>query len=160
MKTKRKSSNIAEHLQKRFKERHGIELTRTRRLMLLTQIQNGVAKKLSHTPNGKTLYRVFLYNNLKQANDNFSVIYCPQTKTLLTVLPKQESEEYQIFCKKNRLSLEVAKSRELTAQERTNESIKAFYKYKREQRTLKCQEDSLLRLKEFRNVKRYFQTKA
>jgi len=160
MDTTIRNSKIAEHLQKRFKERHNIELTRNRRLMLLRQIQGGIAKKLSHTKNKKTLYRVFLYNNLKQANDNFSVLYCPKMQIILTVLPKQDSDEYKAFCDKNGISLEKAQSRELTAQERTNESVKACIQYKQDKikaDALKRREKSLSRLKEYKSVKKYFE---
>jgi hypothetical protein len=151
-----RNSKIAGHLQKRFKERHGIELTRNRRMMLMNQIQNGMAKFLSQTNNGKMLYRVFLYSNATRANVNYAVLYCPKIKMILTVLPQQGSEEYKEFCHKNGLSLEAVRSRELTAQERTNESIKEYLKQKQERLVKR---EGLDRLKDYCRVKKYFDKK-
>jgi hypothetical protein len=151
----KRNSDIAAHLQKRFKERHGIELTRNRRLMLMSQIQSGVGLFLSQTSNGKKLYRVLLYNNQKGANDKFTVMYCPKDKLILTVLPKQTSDEYKDFCEGNGLSMEVVKGRELTARERTNESMKAAIKLKSETASVKRVQVSKNRLAEYNSVKKY-----
>jgi hypothetical protein len=151
----KRNSDIASHLQKRFKERHGVELTRNRRLMLMTQIDTGLAKFLSLTPNGKKLYRVVLYSNQKMANVNYTVLYCPKTQLILTVLPAKDSEEYLLFCKKNGFSVEAVRSRELTAQERTAESVRGYIKHRKETEAVQRVQTSLTRLTEYNDVKRY-----
>jgi hypothetical protein len=147
-----RNSKIAEHLQKRFKERHGVELTRNRRLMLVNQIESGLAKFLSLTPNGKKLYRVMLYSNKTMANVNYSVLYCPQHRLILTVLPNKNSEEYVSFCKKNGLSVETVRSRELTAQERTAESVRKLIKHRQETEQIRRIQIGKDRLKEYHDT--------
>ena len=151
----KRNSKIAEHLQKRFKERHGVELTRNRRLMLMNQIETGLAKFLSLTPNGKKLYRVVLYSNETMANVNYSVLYCPKDKLILTVLPNKNSEEYMSFCEKNGLSVEAVRSRELTAQERTAVSVREYIKHRNKTAAVERMATSLTRLEEYKNVQRY-----
>ena len=54
---------IVEHLRERFMSRHGVELTKDRRLMLLNQINNGVADVLSTAARGRKFYRVYIYSS-------------------------------------------------------------------------------------------------
>ena len=94
-----RNERIVSHLIKRFKERHDITLTRSRRLMLIKQIQTKVAKRLCLVPNGKFLYRVSMYDNDTRSSVGYSVIYCPRFEQILTVLPRQDSPEYDEFVK-------------------------------------------------------------
>ena len=81
-----KNERIVTHLMQRFKERHGIELTKARRLMLIKQIQTGVGKQLYLLSNGRYLYRVMLYSNETMNNVNYTVIYCPKMKQIMTAV--------------------------------------------------------------------------
>jgi hypothetical protein len=124
-------NSITLHLQARFLERHGVELTRNRRMLLRTQIKNGVAKRLYTYRNGKILYRVFLYDNSQRSNQSYHIVYCPNMDRILTVLPRPDSPEYDDFLKRNGLDREVVESRELTAQEQTALSIRRYLEHNR-----------------------------
>jgi len=136
--TPERTHQIVEHLRERFKERHGIELTRNRRLMLLNQIRDGVAEAMYYFKNGKILYRVFIYSNEKMKNLPYSIIYCDDCKQILTVLPRQDSEEYEDFLKRNHLDRKQVEGREMTAEERTRlsmrEAVKNRIEYEKQQK--------------------------
>jgi len=147
-----RNERIVSHLIKRFKERHDITLTRSRRLMLIKQIQTKVAKRLCLVPNGKFLYRVSMYDNDTRSSVGYSVIYCPRFEQILTVLPRQDSPEYDEFVKKNGLSREMVEGREMTARERTMQSVQQYLKSKYCDRVSEGQR----RLKAYKSRQDYF----
>lgn len=127
-----RNGRIATHLAKRFKDRHGVELTRERRLMLLKQIDNGVGKFLFMFPNRDRIYRVLLYSNDLKMNVAYSVIYSTKLNQIMTVLPSKDSDEYSTFLKKKKLSRESVEDREMTGEERTEKHVSYLFKNRAE----------------------------
>lgn len=125
---------IVEHLRERFLQRHRIDLTRNRRMMLLRQISTGIAKLLFTTKNGKKLYRVKLYSNETFGNISYTVMYCPKLDQILTVLPHPDSAESALFLKKNGLTKKQVDVREFTAKERTDISVREAIQRETDQR--------------------------
>ena len=150
---------ITLHLQQRFAERHNVTLTKNRRMMLRQQIKNGVGKLLSIQKN-KKLYRVFLYNNDKMCNVSYVIMYCPLKDRILTVLPKQDSEEYVEFVKTNRLSMDMVTGREMTARERTALSVKTYLDNKKQSDKKMVLDEGLRRLQAYRNSRRFFKKRV
>lgn len=151
-----RNHKIVEHLRDRFKERHGIELTRDRRMMLLRQIHSGVAKELHKVSFDKSLYRVYIYSNKYMHNLPYTVIYCKSIDQILTVLPRPDSEEYEAFLQKNRLDREMVERRELTAAEKTAIDVERARRRMAEHEQNKRVEEGKRRLKEWKNSQKYF----
>ena len=122
-----RNNRIATHLAKRFKDRHGVDMTRDRRLMLLKQIDNGVGKFLFMFPNRDRIYRVLLYSNDLRMNVAYSVIYSTKLNQIMTVLPSKDSSEYSKFLKKKNLSRASVEDREMTGEERTEKRVNYLF---------------------------------
>jgi hypothetical protein len=148
-----KCYQIATHLQKRFKERHNIELNRNARLMLIKQIKSGYAKKLYSFSETKGIYRVYLYNNARKCDLPYHVIYDSKLEQILTVLPSKDSEEYKEFFKKHNIDINYD-TRYMTPQERTQWSIDRYREHQIKQEKIKVglnRLNSWKRLKEYKN---------
>jgi len=155
-----RNNKIVLHLRQRFQERHGVELTRDRRLMLLQQIKSGVqAKRLFRLTDDKFLYRVYLYSNERMCNLPYTVIYCQSIDQILTVLPSKDSEEYARFLEKYGLDRSRVEGREMTAKERTAMSVEnAKVNIAEVARNEKVAE-GLRRLKAWKGQRKYFPRK-
>ncbi len=148
-----KCYQIATHLQKRFKERHNIELSRNLRLMLIKQIKSGYAKKLYSFSETKGIYRVFLYSNARRCDLPCHVIYEGQWEQILTVLPSKDTPEYKEFFKKHNIDINYD-LRYMTPQERTQWSIDRYREYQLKQEKIKVGLNILKswkRLQEYKN---------
>ena len=145
----KKMEQIALHLQQRFMERHGIELTKQKRLALLHQIQDGVAKKLFVTRDKRELYRVVLQKN-------YVVMYCPLKKRIVTVLPDKNTQEYADFVSRTGLPRDIIERREMTPQERTDESIRRYREQWEIREAIERREESMHRLQAYQSSIGYF----
>ena len=144
---------IVEHLRSRFMSRHGVELTKKRRLMLLEQIRTGIAKRLSLADKGRIFYRVYIYSNEDMANRFYSVVFDPSLKQIITVLPRKDSSEYMSFVQRYGLDYDVIIQQEMTAKERTDASVKAAYNAKQERVRAEVEKERQRRIRAYREFK-------
>ena len=119
----KRNHKIVEHLRTRFLERWGVELTRTKRMSLLNQIQAGSASLTTRLKSGIELWKVRLYNQELYTDQSYIVMYDKTIRQIMTVLPPLDSEEFNEFCERVSIPKEQLVAQQLTAKERTMESV-------------------------------------
>jgi len=152
-----RNHEIVEHLRERFRARYGIELSRELRLKLIQQIHNGTAKPLSKNGHNAEMYRVYIYSNDLMRSVGYPVIFNHTLQQITTVLPPEDSQEYADFLSENGLDRDVVSRRRLTAHERTNLSVQESIKHFERKRIIN---QGRKRLKQYQDVREYFQNKA
>lgn len=151
-----RNHKIVEHLRQRFKERHGVELTKNRRMMLLSQIHKNVASLTARIHEKAELWKVELYNQDTYCNQAYTVIYDRTIDQITTVLPPTDSEEFAEFCETVNIPKERLLNQRLTARERTEDSVNKVIKMRRQEAVVK---EGLKRLSNYKAINDYVQQK-
>jgi len=146
------TNKTIEHLQKRFKSRHGIELSRAKRFMILKQIHNGVASQLYVLKKNTEYWRVKLYDQETYQNKSYTVLFNRITDQITTVLPEIDSPEFNEFIEKKNIPREQLIYQRLTAKERTAESIKTAHERKQKYLKEKRIANGKKQLKDYKNI--------
>ena len=148
---------IVEHLRLRFKERYNIELTRDRRISLLNQINKNIGQLTTVIKLNTELWRVEIYNQATYCNQSFIVMYDRAIDQIRTVLPPVDSEEFDEFCERVHISKEQLLNQQLTAKERTHQSVDKAIKHREKQAIIK---EGLQRLDSYKTFADYIKKNA
>ena len=147
---------IVEHLRQRFKTRHGVELTKKKRMMLLDQIHSKIGRQLFVMRDGSELWRVRLYDQATYSDKSYTVMYNRNLTQITTVLPNIDSEEFEAFIKRSGISREQIMDRQLTSQERLAKSVRKAIEVKKENLEAQQINEGNKRLKEYKALRNYF----
>jgi len=147
-----RNHEIVEHLRKRFKERYNVELTKNRRMMLLTQIHKNFGSLTCVMKPNSELWKVELYNQATYSNQAYIVLYDRTIDQIRTVLPPIESAEFKEFCERVSIPKEQLIGQRRTAKESTAVAVRSAIKHREQQAAIK---EGQRRLKEYKDTSQF-----